>query len=485
MLFLKESKSACLYYVGPLPCEVKPTQNSSTFQNNRDAVPTLARMFKSFVQMTNAFEDPEAVGSMMYAGIKASIGLEDQEALAEARLNCFEKEGGLFVKSAQVRAELAGGMYNQTTKEELKKTQMSDRTCVPFSDIEPKLRKASEAFEEHVLPLAEVVQEPLGAATIAQVHLLGEDKIVKVVLLENKTKIEKQYHRAQQNAETAGYFTSKSYKMIFVLIGLEYRLMMVEFDLEKESENMKQAREDLQSLQTQWPKVRQVNVPEVLGATKEVMVSQLVPGEHLSSILGDAEKPMEFKKDVLRTLFEYLGASMLLLGRVHCDPHPKNILVHVVDGEYVLYVLDFGRCVEFTTEEKEALVGIFSNLLPLKRQDEHHTNGEAVARCMKQLGLHTEQDSTDGLVAMALQIFDSADNGCASSCGMRLAEKGKLGLASDPAGLECLTIKVYSLMRMITLLGSFAEQVDDRELLNTACLWCPIADRALELEPAH
>ena len=438
--------------------------------------------------MTNAFEDPEAVEKMMFAGIKASFGLEDQEALAEARLNCFESEGGLLVKSAQVRAELAGGMYNQTTKEELKKTQMSERKCVPFSDIEPKLRKASETLPEHILPLADVVQEPLGAATIAQVHLVGRDKIVKVVLLENKTKIENQYHRGQQNAETAGYWTHQYYKMIFVLIGLEYELMMVEFDLEKEADKMKQARRDLTSLRLQWSKVCQVNVPEVLGATKEVMVSQLVPGKHLSSILGDAEKPIKFKKDVLRTLFEYLGASMLLSGRVHCDPHPKNILVHEPEdgGRFVLYVLDFGRCVEFTTEEKEAVVGIFANLLPLKQQDaQQQDRRQAVARYMKQLGLKTEQDSTDGLVAMSLQIFDSADNGCAASNGIRLAEKGVLGLPSDPAGLECLTIKVYSLMRLITLLGSFAEQVDDRKLLNTACLWYPIADHALKPEQAH
>ena len=302
-------------------------------------MPTLVIMLKSIIQMTNAFEDPEAAGAMILAGIKARFGLEDQEALALARLNCFESEGGLFVKSAQVRAELAGGMYNQTTKEELKKTQMSERTCVPFSDIEPKLRKASEALSKqnkHVLPLAEVVQEPLGAATIAQVHLLGQDKIVKVVKQENKTKIENQRDRGQKNAETAGYFTSKAYKMIFVVIELEYELMMVEFDLEKEAEKMNQALEDLHSLRLKWREELQVNIPEVHGATKEVMVSQLVPGEHLSSILGDAEKSMEFKRDVLRTLFEYLGASMLLLGRVHCDPHPKNILVHVVDGKFVL-----------------------------------------------------------------------------------------------------------------------------------------------------
>lgn len=448
-------------------------------------MPTLVIMLKSIIQMTNAFEDPEAAGAMLLAGIKARFGLEDQEALALARLNCFESEGGLFVKSAQVRAELAGGMYNQITKEELKNTQMSERTCVPFSDIEPKLREASEAFEEHVLPLAEVVQKPLGAATIAQVHRLGQDKIVKVVKQENKTKIENQRDRGQKNAETAGYFTSKAYKMMFVIIELEYELMMVEFDLEKEAENMKQALKDLQSLRLKWHEELQVNIPKVHGATKEVMVSQLVPGEHLSSILGDAEKSMEFKRDVLRTLFEYLGASLLLLGRVHCDPHPKNILVHVVDGKFVLYVLDFGRCVEFTTEEKDALVGIFANLLPLKRQDEHHKNREAVARYMNKLGLHTEQDSTDGLVAMALQIFDSADNGCASSCGVRLAEQGKLGNASDAAGVECLSIKVYSLMRMLMLLGSFAEQVDDRELLNTAWLWYPIAERAGEFEQAH
>ena len=451
-------------------------------------MPTLAIIMKSILQMTNAFEDPEAAKAMILAGIKARFGLEDQEALAEARLNCFEKEGGFLVKSAQVRAELAGGMYNQTTKEELKKTQMSERTCVPFSDIEPKLRKARETLPEHVLPLSEVVQEPVGAATIAQVHLVGQDKIVKVVLLENKTKIENQHHRGQQNAETAGYWTSKYYKMMKDVGELEYELMMVEFDLEKEADNMKQARRDLTSLRLQWPKVCQVNVPEVLGATKEVMVSEFVPGKHLSSILGDAEKPMEFKREVLRTLFEYLGASMLLLGRVHCDPHPKNILVHEPEdgGRFVSYVLDFGRCVQFIPEEKDALVGIFANLWLLKQQDaQQQDRREAVARYMKQLGLKTKQNSTDGLVAMAMQIFDSADNGCARSCGMRLAEKGELGLASDPAGLECLTIKVYSFMRLITLLGSFAEQVDDRKLLNTACLWYPIADHALKPEQAH
>lgn len=104
--------------------------------------------------------------------------------------------------------------------------------------------------------------------------------------------------------------------------------ILKELDYELEARNSVEFRNSLEFLGC-------VTTPDVVWemSSKRVLVTEWIPGNHLSNLSKDQGLQMT------RMAVEACTASMCLTGFMHCDPHEGNLMLHE-DGRVVF--LDFG-----------------------------------------------------------------------------------------------------------------------------------------------
>eukprot|EP00741_Cyanophora_paradoxa_P004557 tig00000808_g4425.t1 len=295
---------------------------------------------------------------------------------------------GMFIKAAQVfgaRTDMLPPAY--TTKLRTLYDQVPPQEPATIRRvIERELGKPLEELFESFDP------EPLGSASIAQVHSAvtrdGERVAVKV-----------QHEGAEEimaldlgNLELLGRLIQREdlgFDLVSAVRELKEQLPL-EFDFQREAEMMSRMRE---SLANHLPGIV---LPRPVAAAKRCLVMSFLDGTRILDAAphmapGAVGKHME-------ALCALLGHQLFIDGVFHADPHPGNLLI-LHDGR--LGLLDFGQCKELALPLRQAFA---RHVLALANNDA----GEIVTT-FHALGIETAYDDMPFLVPIiARTMFDTA-----------------------------------------------------------------------------
>jgi len=271
-------------------------------------------------------------------------------ATAERLRIAFEELGPTFIKLGQLlssRPDLVSIPY----AEEFKKLQ--DRvhpfkTEQVYKIIEEELGVSIEKIFQNIAP------EPLGSASIAQVHEAvlkdGKKVIVKVRRPGIKQQIMLDLTILQGLAKLVEKYVPES--KLFDPVGIieEFsRSITKELDFRREARNAMIFRENFKDAPL-------VYIPYVFKefTTEKILVMEKIDGIRIDDINSIKEKGFNIEA-LLNTLIEMYFKQIFEHGFFHADPHPGNILV-MEDSRIAL--VDFGIVQKIDEEMKEAYANV-------------------------------------------------------------------------------------------------------------------------------
>jgi ubiquinone biosynthesis protein len=246
----------------------------------------------------------------------------------------FEELGPTFVKLGQLlstRTHLLPRAYT----EELAK--LHDQVPpIPFSEVQAVLEK------ELRRPLAEcfvsISEEPLGSASIAQVHaavlLTGEPVVLKVQRpgIERIVRVD-----LQIMAQLAGMLENnvegwKIHRPTAIVAEFARRLEQ-EMDFTAEAAHIERFAEQFTGEETLY-------VPKVYRATstRRVLTMELIEAIKASE-LAELDAADLNRPEIARRIADLVMKQVFVHGFFHADPHPGNI--HILPGNVICF-LDFG-----------------------------------------------------------------------------------------------------------------------------------------------
>lgn len=243
----------------------------------------------------------------------------------------FEELGPTFIKFGQILAQRPD-ILPERYIDELEKLEDS----VPPFDPE----KAREILEEEVDTdrFSSFEEEPVAAASIAQVHEARLDSGEKVAVKIRRPGIEEQ---VRKDLDIIEFLAGRAENISGRLNSLHVQEMVEEFsdwtrdelDLEREGRNAEILAKNLQDEE-------KVRVPKIYSdlSTKKVLVMEYVDGVKSNDIEAIRELGIE-KEELARTAIRTGLKQVIVDGFFHADPHPSNFLINK-DGELVF--LDFG-----------------------------------------------------------------------------------------------------------------------------------------------
>ena len=299
---------------------------------------------------------------------------QKRETRPERFRETLEKLGTTYIKFGQILAERPD-IIPEEYAEELQKLQDS----VP--GFSPK--KAREITDEEVGldKFSEFQDEPLAAASIAQVHRAtltsGEEVVVKIRRPGTKEQVEKDLDILSYLAKAGEKHLPDLKQMDMVRFVNEFsEWTQQELDMEKECLNAQIFRENME-------KEEDIYIPKVYPdlTTERVLVMEYVEGVKCTE--EEKLKEMDLnEKEIAKTAIRAGMRQSMVDGFFHADPHPSNFLI---SEEGKIIYLDFGMMGQVTEKESEKL-GLL--LLYMIRED---TGG--MMDCLEDLG--TKKDDFD------------------------------------------------------------------------------------------
>ena len=257
---------------------------------------------------------------------------------AERLRLAFEEPGPIFMKFGQMLSTRRD-LLPRDIADELAKLQ--DRVP-PFSGVDAKgiveaalERPVTEAF-------AQFDEQPLAAATIAQVHAAtlhdGKEVVVKVVRPGIRALIERDLEVMFALAELANRYWSQADRLRPVELVREYqKTILDELDLMREAANAAQ-------LKRNFANSNLLYVPEVYWdlCRKNVMVMERVRGVLINDIPELTRRGANIKR-LAENGVEIFFTQAFRHNFFHADMHPGNIFVLLEDPEHPRYAaVDFG-----------------------------------------------------------------------------------------------------------------------------------------------
>ena len=256
--------------------------------------------------------------------------------------------GPTFVKLAQVistRADFLPAAYLDALS-----TLQDEVPPVLFSKIKPIIEKdlgksIKDTFDEFN-------EEPLAAASVAQVYKAvykGRDVIVKVIRpdIEKNVSIDIITLRQVLNLLQIFLPQNKSIRSISIVLKEFAVTIYEEMDLIHETENIKEFRKIAEELDF-------IVIPIIYSelTSKNILVMDFYKGVKITHF--NEIKKMGFEpKKIIDKLIEFYLYQSLVVGIVHADPHPGNILVNA-RGKIIM--LDFGLVIHISEETKRNLI---------------------------------------------------------------------------------------------------------------------------------
>lgn len=289
------------------------------------------------------------------AGLEDSLEL-DEQALAETRPEAeelaadLEKLGPAFIKLGQLlstRADLLPAPYLEAL------SRLQDRV-EPFPYEEVDRIVSSEIGVRISKAFADFEQEPLAAASLAQVHLAhmrdGRAVVVKVQRPDIREQIIEDLESLSDIAEFLDTHTEmgRRYEFGNMLLGFR-RSLLRELDFKIEANNLVTFAENLREFD-------KIIIPQPVDdfTTSRVLTMDYIPGKKITEL--SPLRLMEIDGGGLaRELFRAYLKQLLLDGFVHADPHPGNVFLTDDDQ---LAILDLGMVTRL-------MPGLQDNLLRL------------------------------------------------------------------------------------------------------------------------
>jgi ubiquinone biosynthesis protein len=189
---------------------------------------------------------------------------------------------------------------------------------------------------------AEFDEQPLAAASIAQVHTArlhsGEDVVVKVIRPGVREKIERDLEVMYVLAALARDYASEGHRLRPVEIVREYeKTILDELDLMREAANAAQLRRNFAGSDL-------LHVPEVYWdyCRPEAMVMERIRGVIVSDLAELRRRGTNIQR-LAENGVTIFFTQVLRHNFFHADMHPGNIFVQLEDPEYPKYcAVDFG-----------------------------------------------------------------------------------------------------------------------------------------------
>ncbi len=271
---------------------------------------------------------------------------ETPAMVGAALRGALEDSGPIFVKFGQVLATRTDFLPPAIAVE---LAVLHDRsTTLAATAIHPII----EAELRH--PIHEIFSrfddEPLGAASLAQVHAArlrsGEEVVVKVQRPGIDTQVEQDLRillrLAQRTEETAAW--AKAVGIVDLARGFAENLRE-ELDFRCEGQHLALLHEAMShSSHVRVPR------PYPMLTTRRVLVEERIFGARLSSLSPADVEAHGYQLG--RTLLDSFLTQLFQIGVFHVDPHPGNVLVL---GQESLALLDFGSVGRLSAPQQRAL----------------------------------------------------------------------------------------------------------------------------------
>lgn len=252
----------------------------------------------------------------------ADIEEEERQRARAVRL-ALERLGPFYIKVGQILSTRPD-FIRPSLIAELKK--LHDQVSVsPFLDFEPVL--AEELGPDWKLRFMDVqTQVPLGTASLAQVYQVilsdGMPAVVKIqrpgvapIVLQDMALLRK---AARLVAKAAPRFNAVI--DVDAMFSVVFDAMEPELNFVAEARNMEQGRIAIRRFE-------HLAVPDVLLATRRVLVQSLAPGVSIRDANPAAFTVAE-RMAIGRDLLAYLYRGFFIDRYFHADPHPGNIFVY-------------------------------------------------------------------------------------------------------------------------------------------------------------
>lgn len=248
-------------------------------------------------------------------------------------LKLFQKNAGIYIKLGQHLSAL-----EYILPQEFCAVMSVLQNEAPQSSIEDVEKVLKEDFNGK--GIAELYDDfdpvPIGAASLAQVHTAklketGEAVAVKV-----------QHHSIQSYAEVDMFVVSLAVKAVkyffpefeFDWLADEMRLNLPkELDFIQEAHNSERVLWNFKQNSARYPAVFEtLKIPRVMWKqiTSRVLTMEFCPGAKITDLKYLHENKIDPYK-VSERLAQIFSEMVFIHGFVHCDPHPGNVFIRVIE----------------------------------------------------------------------------------------------------------------------------------------------------------
>ncbi|MGH8989938.1 MAG: ABC1 kinase family protein [Acidimicrobiia bacterium] len=324
------------------------------------------------------------------AGLRLASARKDQpdpwaaeRARAVAIKEALEGLGPLYIKVGQILSTRPD-LVSQTVIDEL--AAFHEHVLVrPFSEFEPVLEAGLGRHWRSRFTHVDT-EEPLGAGSIAQVYRAvqrgGREVVIKVQRPGVAAEVALDMDilaRAVRTVARAAPGLAELFQPEAMLETV-FSVMRPEIDFTVEADNIDDLREILDGY-------NHIGVPEVVKATKEVLVMTMAPG---TSILEADLSAFgrDQRRDMARDLVAMIYKGLMVDGVFHADPHPGNIFV--APG-HPATLIDFGMVGRI---DNKMSVGFTRFMMAMGAND-----GEAAGRAALELSTPTARADIPGFLS--------------------------------------------------------------------------------------
>ncbi|MCM8570453.1 AarF/UbiB family protein [Gramella jeungdoensis] len=342
--------------------------------------PDKIKRYYKFIRFMLKYWNSDLFRQTTSAAMNEALQDEDEEhqfdQTPEELVEDLKAMGPTYIKLGQLlstRPDLLPDEYLQA----LAKLQ-DNVSPVPFEEVKKiieeelgtKISKAFNLFEE----------KPLASASIGQVHRAELNSGKPVAVKIQRPGIRKQF---MEDLETLDELTqmavkhlesAKTYAIDEVFAELR-RILINELDYNKEAQNLKTLKENLQSYD-------HLIIPASVDdySSSKVLTMEFVSGKKITSLSPLRQMENDFS-DLVEELVEAYLQQIINDGFAHADPHPGNI--KFTDDNRIA-LIDLGMVARFTPQLQENLIEL---LLAISR-----SNGEKTAHILLKMS-EMEEDS--------------------------------------------------------------------------------------------
>ncbi|MCT4593749.1 MAG: AarF/UbiB family protein [Anaeromicrobium sp.] len=296
----------------------------------------------------------DQLGILNYLDIKNKIikkeGNERQLSIGERLRLALEELGPTFIKLGQIMSTRPD-LLPENIINELEKLH-DDAPTFSFQEVKSSIEyELGEKLEDI---FTHFNKNPLGAASIAQVHLgklkTGEQVVVKI----QRPRIEKKIEEDIMILKDLAWFIDNHTKYgklyeFSTMIGEFQNILRNELDFIVEGENAEIFKENLS-------KDKKIIIPTVHWdyTTRRILTLEHINGIGLNDFQSLKEANVDFKfiaRKISKSIFE----QILRDGIYHGDPHPGNIMI--LPNNNIAF-LDFGMIGKLREERKKQFLKI-------------------------------------------------------------------------------------------------------------------------------